>query len=83
MSAFTQGDLATLMRECGGEDHEDLSGSILDIPFAELGYDSLALLEITTRIENRYSVSIPEDIATGMKTPREAIAYVNSLIRAA
>ncbi|KNB51250.1 acyl carrier protein [Streptomyces caatingaensis] len=83
MSTFTLDDLAKLMRECGGEDQEGLCGDTLDVPFADLGYDSLALLEITTRIENRYSVSIPEDMATGMKTPREAIDYVNTLVHAA
>jgi act minimal PKS acyl carrier protein len=83
MNTFTLNDLVMLMRQCGGEDQENPGGDILDASFSELGYDSLALLEITTRIENRYGVSISEDIATGMKTPREAIDYVNSQVGAA
>ncbi|WP_314178000.1 acyl carrier protein [Streptomyces winkii] len=83
MNTFTLDDLVVIMRAGGGEDREALDGDILDMPFGELGYDSLALLEITTRIENEYGISMPEDVATSVRTPREAIDHVNALVRAA
>ncbi|MFD6282084.1 acyl carrier protein [Streptomyces sp. NPDC060209] len=78
MNGFTLDDLKRVMRECAGEDESiDLDGDILDAPFEDLGYDSLALLETATRIERELGVRMPEEVLSGAKTPRlllEAVA---------
>ena len=40
MSAFPIDRLREVMRECGVDDAVDLDGDILDLEFAQLGYDS-------------------------------------------
>ncbi|MEU0301562.1 acyl carrier protein [Streptomyces sp. NPDC006175] len=78
MNGFTLDDLKRVMRECAGEDETTgLDGDILDAPFEDLGYDSLALLETATRIERQLGLRLPEEVLSGAKTPRlllEAVA---------
>jgi act minimal PKS acyl carrier protein len=72
--------LKNTMRECAGEDEAiDLDGDIADTPFADLGYDSLALLETAARIERAYSVKL-DDTVTDARTPRAFIAIVNAAL---
>ncbi|MEU7721803.1 acyl carrier protein [Streptomyces tibetensis] len=79
MTELTLDDLKRVMRECAGEDESvDLDGDILDSPFEDLGYDSLALLETATRIERERGVSVPEEVLSGAKTPRLLLDAVNS-----
>ncbi|NJC69925.1 acyl carrier protein [Planosporangium thailandense] len=78
MSAFTLNDLITIMRRCAGElDEVQLTGDIADVPFQDLGYDSLALLEATGWIAREYAVSLPDDVVTSIETPAELVAFVN------
>lgn len=80
MADFTLTDLTDLMRASSGVDESvDLSGDILDTPFAELGYDSLAILELASRIEREHGVPVPDDAVARMGTPREAVVYINEL----
>ncbi|WP_432147139.1 acyl carrier protein [Streptomyces sp. bgisy084] len=79
MTDFTLDDLKRVMRECAGEDESvSLDGDILDLPFEDLGYDSLALLETATRIERERGVSVPEEKLSEAKTPRLLLDAVNS-----
>jgi minimal PKS acyl carrier protein len=76
-------DLTALLRECAGEEEPvDLAASVLDTPFADLGYDSLAMLEATTRIEREYQIVIDEDAMSQAGTPREYLALVNEALAA-
>lgn len=79
MKDFDLDDLRAIMKSCAGvADGIELGGDILDIPFDELGYDSLALLEISHRIEDQQGMVIPDGSVETMKTAREVIAFVNS-----
>ncbi|WP_329109591.1 acyl carrier protein [[Kitasatospora] papulosa] len=79
MKGFTLADLKRVMRECAGEDENvDLDGDILDAPFENLGYDSLALLETATRIERELGVRMPEEVLSGAMTPRLLLDAVAS-----
>ncbi|WP_216215928.1 acyl carrier protein [Amycolatopsis aidingensis] len=79
MSEFTEHDLRRLIRiSVGVDDSVDLDSDILDVPFTELGYDSLAVLEVAGRIEKEFPVSIPDDDVADLETPRKTIDYVNS-----
>lgn len=78
MTEFTANDLRRIMRSTVGVgDGVDLDGDILDTPFAELGYDSLALLEITGQVKREFSIEIPEEEVGDLETPRQAIESIN------
>lgn len=81
MSELTLVDLKKIMKECAGEDEEiNLDGDILDTHFGDLGYDSLALLETTSRIERAYHVRLGDEAAIEAGTPREFLDRVNGAI---
>ncbi|MEV6603569.1 acyl carrier protein [Kutzneria sp. NPDC051319] len=75
---LTIDDFKHMLREAAGEDESaDLDGDILDIAFDELGYDSLALLEVAALVQRRFAVLLAEDAVTGIGTPREFVGLVN------
>ncbi|MDF3149758.1 MULTISPECIES: acyl carrier protein [unclassified Streptomyces] len=78
---LTIDDLRRILIECAGEtDGTDLSGDILDVRFEAIGYDSLALMETAARLESRYNVAIPDDVAGSVHTPRELLDLVNGAL---
>ncbi|XVQ90039.1 acyl carrier protein [Microbispora siamensis] len=81
MSVFTLDDLRVIMRSCGVEESLDFDGDINDTHIANLGYDSLAMLQISSLIERQTSVSI-DDALGELNTPGEIIDYVNARIEA-
>ncbi|WP_228993450.1 acyl carrier protein [Streptomyces sp. DH8] len=81
MTAFTITQLTGLLREAAGEDDTvDLDGDVLDTAFADLGYDSLALLQTTGCIERDHGVTIDEDAIAEAETPRQYLALVNEAL---
>ncbi|MFJ9894819.1 acyl carrier protein [Streptomyces sp. NPDC091280] len=78
MDGFTLDDIKRiLLASAGVDDHTDLDGpDFADTAFANLGYDSLALLELANRVEREYGVHIPDGDLEHTQTPREALAYV-------
>jgi act minimal PKS acyl carrier protein len=81
MTEFTLDDLRRILR-AGAGDSGALDADIADVPFSELGYDSLAVMELASRVEREYHVSIPDDAVAGMHTPGAAVAYVNHRLAA-
>ncbi|MFI8460614.1 acyl carrier protein [Kitasatospora sp. NPDC101447] len=66
------------MRDCAGEEESvDLDGEILDLRFEELGYDSLALIETTSRISREFGVQLPEEELGEIGTVRELLELIN------
>ena len=81
MKEFTIEDLVRiLIASAGVSEEHDLTGDILDIPFDELGYDSLALLQSATKIQEEFGVSVPDDAVAEFTTPRATLTYVNKLL---
>ncbi|MFF0148501.1 act minimal PKS acyl carrier protein [Amycolatopsis sulphurea] len=79
MAEFTIAELVRLLRECAGEEEGvDLDGEVGDLPFDELGYDSLALFNTIGRIEREYTVDLPEDVVWQATTPGALVDLVNS-----
>jgi act minimal PKS acyl carrier protein len=84
MSEFTIEDLKRIMRESAGEDESPtVDGDVLDVTFQDLGYDSLALMETTSRVERALAVKLPEDewqaaVLVESSTPRDFLRFVNS-----
>jgi acyl carrier protein len=68
-----------LLRESAGVDESvNLDDDIDHKEFGELGYDSLAVLDIVTRIERQYGIKISGDDMEDLTTPARLVDYVNS-----
>jgi len=78
---FTIEDLRRILRDGAGTDEAvDLDGDILDTDFESLGYESLALLETSGRIEREFGITLDDDTVTEAKTPRALLGAVNSFL---
>ncbi|MFD8526730.1 acyl carrier protein [Streptosporangium canum] len=76
--SFTLDDLKEVMRACAGvTESVDLDSDIADVTFEDLGYDSLAVLEMAAKLQNHLGVVIPDDVAEQLPTPRALAEYVN------
>lgn len=72
-------DLARMLRESAGEDEGvDLDGDVQDVPFVELGYDSLALLQVTGQVSRELGVALSEEDIVDADTPRSLLALINA-----
>ncbi|MDT3397873.1 acyl carrier protein [Streptomyces sp. B1866] len=85
MTEFTIEDLKRIMHGSagGGDDAEDAGYADADYPdteYAALGYDSLAVLEIQSQIENTLDLTLPDDALSRMRTPRDTVAVVNACL---
>ncbi|MFG2876604.1 acyl carrier protein [Streptomyces sp. NPDC048337] len=78
-ATFTLDDLTTILFAAAGDQGAELAAE-LGTEFEALGYDSLALLEISGRIEREYGISLDDDPLTGESTPQSLIDSVNSLL---
>jgi len=79
MSPLTLDDLRRLLREAGGDDLTGaLEGAIHDETFGDLGYDSLAVLELSGLLQRERGVEIPDEMLSGLRTPRQLLDFVNS-----
>ncbi|MGH3921971.1 MAG: acyl carrier protein [Pseudonocardiaceae bacterium] len=75
--SFTLDDLREVMRTCAGESESvNLDGDIAEITFEDLGYDSLAVLEMAGKLMNQLGVVIPEHVAEKLLTPGAFVEYV-------
>ncbi len=80
MSVLTIDEFKDIMRAVAGDDDSiDLAGDVNDTLLVDLGYDSLALLEMGSIVQQRYGIDMPDDSPERMTTPREAVAYINGL----
>ncbi|MFF3395022.1 acyl carrier protein [Streptomyces sp. NPDC002669] len=76
-------ELTVLLRTCAGEgEGVDLDGDVLDTLFLDLGYDSLALLQVTGIIERDYEVLLDEEVLEDAETPRQYLDLVNRALSA-
>jgi minimal PKS acyl carrier protein len=78
MSQFTVEDLKQLLSSCAGlDDAATLDGDVLHVAFADLGYDSLAILELASQVQRTYGVAMPDEAVEHMVSPQAAVDYVN------
>lgn len=81
---FTLDDLRRILREGAGADESvDLDSDILDTPFEDLGYDSLAMLETGLRVGREYCIELDDDVLLQSATPRTLIVAVQDQLSAA
>ncbi|MDX3377990.1 acyl carrier protein [Streptomyces cyaneofuscatus] len=81
-TTMTFDNLKDIMSRCTGET-EDLTEEHLGRDFTEIGYDSLAVLEIASQIQREYGLQIPDEAIEEMNSPQAVIDYVNSSLAAA
>ncbi|MGH3802462.1 MAG: acyl carrier protein [Pseudonocardiaceae bacterium] len=80
MSAFTIGHLARILQEgAGGAEPIDRNSDVLETPFEDLGYDSIAILETASRVQQQFGVRIDNELAD-LRTPGQFIDHVNELV---
>lgn len=83
MAKFTQADLVGYIRQAAGEDDGfDLDGDIAETTFADMGYDSVAMVEVTLAVERELGITLPEDGTSKDSTPKEFVEQVNELLPA-
>lgn len=84
MAEMTLHDLRRILIACAGEDDTaDPTNDMLDTPFEDLGYDSLARMESAAVIEREYGVVLADELIAEAPTPRALIDVVNSALAAA
>lgn len=72
-------DLTRMLRESAGEEEGvDLDGGVLDTPFIDLGYDSLALLQVIGQIQREYGITVPDGAVADAETPRALLDVINA-----
>lgn len=83
MSELTMHELIAILRECAGDAEEvDMeTADASDISFAELGYDSLALLQVAGAVKREYGVDLPDDDVIGVETPQSLLQLINTGLR--
>ncbi|MFI9507902.1 acyl carrier protein [Nocardia sp. NPDC052566] len=70
-------ELIAILRRCAGVDEQVvLDDTIADTDFDTLGYDSIALLEVTSDIERTYGIKLADDAIAVTTTPREVLTLV-------
>lgn len=78
MRELTIEQLKDFLHKAIGEDEAvDLSGDVLDTPFTDLGFDSLAVIDTTSKVERHFGIKLPEDEAEVAHTPRAFLDLVN------
>ena len=81
LRSFALDDIREVMRACAGVGESvDLDRDIGDVTFQDLGYDSLAVLEIAAKLQNRLDVVIPDNAVENLLTPRLVIEHVNAML---
>lgn len=84
IETFTLEHLREILRSDPGiDDSVEITPDNATEPFAELGYDSLSLLELASQLRRRYGVQISDGALEEMSTPGGAVDFVNRLLDAA
>jgi minimal PKS acyl carrier protein len=76
-TTITIDEVRELMRDSGEEETADLNGDIADVAFTDLGYDSLAKLELAGRLQRTYQVTVPDEAFLDLQTPGQTVEFIN------
>jgi act minimal PKS acyl carrier protein len=81
MSQFALTDLIRILRACAGEEQPGvLDGDILDSTFSDLGYDSVAVLQVISLVEREYGIQLADETVADAPTPLHLIDAVGSAL---
>jgi minimal PKS acyl carrier protein len=77
---MTGEQLLTILADCSGNrELTQPETDALNRTFEELGLDSLAVMESTSRIERDFGVSLPDEHVVEIEGPAVLLAQVNAL----
>jgi acyl carrier protein len=80
---MTRGELIKIFQRMASEVAEkDFSHVTEDASIAELGIDSLGMLELVASMERELSVSIPDEQLVGIQTVRQLLELVERRVTA-
>ena len=78
MKTFTLVDLKKTIDACRMPgDGVELTEHALDVSFDDLGFDSLSLLDVVTRLQDELKLRLSDSEVEAISTPRSLIDYVN------
>lgn len=81
MSTFDIDDLRRLLTEVAGEAEGAVPPHLFgEQDFDTLGYDSLARMEVASRLWQQHGVRIPDDLLFDVRTPQELLDLVNGAV---
>lgn len=81
MTTFGLEDLKRLLTsDSNTGDGSEITESSLTDEFTELGYDSLALLELVSKVERDFGIKLPDDALENMLTPKSTVYYISARI---
>lgn len=84
MSGIDVAGALRVLCEAAGEDEViELGGEAAETTLTELGFDSLVLMEATTRIEREFGATIPEDRLADVTTVSDFLDLVHEYVPAA
>lgn len=82
MSEFTVTEFQEIVHSSlGAEEASAVQQDTLDISLADLGIDSLGVLEIVNQIRGKYSADLDDNVIDATTTPRATIELVQALLR--
>jgi act minimal PKS acyl carrier protein len=82
MPHLTMTDLQRLLVASAGAPEGVAPGAdISDVPFEDLGYDSLALIETVTKMSREVGVAVDHTDLIAVPTPRQFLAGVNAQLQ--
>jgi acyl carrier protein len=73
-------DVLDVIRQLAVQLHPELSSAVVDQDSSlerDLGLDSLARMELLTRLENRFGVRMPEQVLAIAETPRDLLRHLD------
>ncbi|MCL7487411.1 MAG: AMP-binding protein [Desulfobulbaceae bacterium] len=73
-------DVLDVIRQLAVELHPELSSAVVDLDSSlerDLGLDSLARMELLTRLENSFGVRMPEQVLAMAETPRDLLRHLD------
>ena len=83
MNELTMEDLTALLRDSAGDiETADLgTQDVSDLTFLDLGYVSLALLQVAGLVKREYGVELADEDVTAVETPRLLLQLINAGLR--
>jgi minimal PKS acyl carrier protein len=82
MTAMTIDDLRQILYSAAGAAEHEPGADFASATFGDLGYDSLALMELTAAISHRFEVAVPEGALEYRTTAQDTVDLVNQLVGA-
>jgi act minimal PKS acyl carrier protein len=85
VSDITLAELGELLLECVGAPEEGMAfegDEALNTSFLEFGYDSLALLQVTSVINRKYGIVLDDDAVAEAETPQMLLRMIAAAPRA-